>query len=205
MIKRVFDVFFASIGIVVLLPLFFIIGFIVLFSSKGPVFYIQERVGRNNKDFQLLKFRTMYVGERRGGMLTIGDRDPRITKAGFWLRKYKIDELPQLFNVLIGDMSMVGPRPEVRRYVEMYNTIQKRVLSVKPGITDWASIQFRNESQLLTGIDDPEQFYITNILPAKVDIHLEYIDNHNFLTDLRIIASTIRTVFFKSSPRSSEP
>lgn len=200
--KRVFDVFFASIGIIFLFPLFIVIGVIVLFSSRGPVFFIQERVGRDNKNFYLLKFRTMYVEEIKGPLLTEGVHDPRITTAGFWLRKYKLDEFPQLINVLIGDMSIVGPRPEVRKYVSMYNTTQQRVLSVKPGITDWASIQFCNESQLLTSADDPEQFYIKYIMPVKLDRHLEYVDHHNVLIDLQIIVATIRAIFFYGRHRT---
>jgi len=194
MSKRIFDVLFAFISILALSPFLIATALIVSFSSKGPVLYIQSRVGRNNNDFGLWKFRTMYVNGRSGGLLTIGDRDPRITKIGYWLRKYKIDELPQLFNVLKGDMSVVGPRPEVRKYVEMYDTTQQRVLSVKPGITDWASIQFRDESELLGRADDPEHFYITEIIPVKLQSNLEYIDHHDFFVDLRIIVFTIRKV-----------
>lgn len=196
MTKRVFDVIFAAIGIVALLPLLIVTGLAVLFTSRGPVFYVQSRVGRHNTDFRLYKFRTMYAGESSKSLLTIGDRDSRITKVGYWLRKYKIDELPQLVNVLLGDMSLVGPRPEVRKYVDMYDVQQQRVLSVRPGITDWASIHFRDESQLLSTADDPEHFYITEIIPSKLHSNLKYIDHHNLIVDLRIIISTVQKVLF---------
>lgn len=152
---------------------------------------MQIRVGKNNKDFKLYKFRSMRVNSDKQGLLTVGSKDNRITKAGYFIRKYKIDELPQLLNVLKGDMSFVGPRPEVRRYVEMYNEEQKQVLKVRPGITDPASIKYRNENDLLSKAEDPEQYYITNIMPDKLRINIDYINNRTFLKDIKIIFQTI--------------
>ena len=152
---------------------------------------MQIRVGKSNKDFKLYKFRSMRVNSDKQGLLTVGSKDNRITKAGYFIRKYKIDELPQLLNVLKGDMSFVGPRPEVRRYVEMYNEEQKQVLKVRPGITDPASIKYRNENDLLSKADDPEQYYITNIMPDKLRINIDYINNRTFLKDIKIIFQTI--------------
>lgn len=194
MFKRAFDLLFSLTGLVFLLPVFSIISVFIIIGSKGPVFYKQIRVGRNNVNFGLLKFRTMCTGADSLGLLTVGDNDPRVTTVGFWLRKYKIDELPQLINILIGDMSFVGPRPEVRKYVELYDTGQQRVLSVKPGITDWASIQFCNENQLLASADDPEGFYIKNIIPLKINRNLEYIDHHSLWIDLKIIILTLKKI-----------
>ena len=193
-VKRVFDVFFAILGITLLLPVFVILAVLIVADSKGGVFYRQTRVGRNNINFTLFKFRTMRTNAEKLGLLTVGERDPRVTFIGYYLRKYKMDELPQLLNVLYGDMSFVGPRPEVRKYVELYNSGQQQVLSVKPGITDWASIYFRNENQLLKNSDDPEAFYIQNIIPSKINQNLEYIRHNNIWIDLKIIALTLQKV-----------
>jgi len=197
LLKRGFDVFFALIGVIILLPLFVIIAISVSINSRGGVFYIQHRVGRNGVDFKLLKFRTMYANADKAGLLTIGHHDYRITTAGYWLRRYKLDELPQLFNVLIGDMSFVGPRPEVRKYVEIYSPKQRRVLSVKPGITDKASIMYFNENELLAAAYEPEQFYIKEIIPSKIQYNLEYIDKHNLWLDIKIIWQTLKKVASK--------
>lgn len=194
MIKRVFDVFFALLGLVILSPVFVITAFAVGVTSKGGVFYKQKRVGRDNKDFIIYKFRSMCVNADKNSLITIGNRDNRVTKIGFFIRKYKIDELPQLFNVLIGDMSFVGPRPEVRYYVNMYSDSQKKVLNVRPGITDPASIAYRNENELLSSQDNPEKYYIDVIMPDKLRINLEYIASRSLFTDLKTILRTLKSV-----------
>lgn len=163
----------------------------IAIDSRGGIFFLQTRVGKNNKDFKLIKFRTMRVDAESKGQLTIGGRDSRITRTGYFLRRYKLDELPQLVNVLLGDMSLVGPRPEVRRYVDLYTPLQLQVLSVKPGITDYASIKYANENELLATAENPEQFYIDTIMPDKLAINLEYIKNRAFGTDIKIIFKTI--------------
>ena len=195
--KRVFDVVFALLGIVLLLPVFLIVMVLLKIDSKGSVIYKQVRVGLNLRNFELYKFRTMFTDSDRKGLLTVGDHDTRITRVGYWLRKYKIDELPQLFNILKGEMSFVGPRPEVLKYVLLYNSVQKRVLTVKPGITDWASIQFINENQLLENSDDPENYYINTIIPTKVSQNLKYIDNNNLWIDLKIISFTLKRIIVR--------
>ncbi|SNR67098.1 Sugar transferase involved in LPS biosynthesis (colanic, teichoic acid) [Maribacter sedimenticola] len=194
MLKRIFDILMALIGIILLLPIFIIISVFIKLDSSEPIFYKQIRVGLNNNDFKLLKFRTMASGSDKKSLITIGNNDTRITKPGTFLRKYKLDELPQLINVLLGDMSLVGPRPEVRRYVSLYDKLQLRVLSVKPGITDLASIQFSNENELLKGQANPEKFYIENIMPKKLNLNLEYIQKMNFFYDLKLIILTIKKI-----------
>lgn len=164
-------------------------------DSKGPVIYKQTRVGKNGKDFSVLKFRSMKQDSESKGLLTVGGKDPRITKTGYFIRKYKLDELPQLINVLKGDMSFVGPRPEVRKYVLLYDEVQKKVLDVNPGITDVASIKYRNENEMLEGSDDPESFYIKEIMPVKLKMNLEYINDRSFFKDIKVILNTLKTVF----------
>ena len=195
MLKRLSDILFSFFGIIILSPLLIIFSILILFDSKGGVFYRQIRVGKGNVDFKLFKFRTMYLNSDSKGLLTVGSRDNRITKYGHFLRKYKLDELPQLFNVLIGDMSLVGPRPEVRKYVDMYNSEQLKVLSIKPGITDYASIKFSNESELLGKTNDPETVYIKEIMPEKLSLNLYYIKHQSFKTDLKIIIDTLKKIF----------
>lgn len=190
--KRIFDLILSLVALILFFPLFILIALWLKLDSKGPVFYSQIRVGRKKVNFKLLKFRTMYRGADRRGLLTVGDHDCRITRAGYWLRKYKIDELPQLLNILRGDMSFVGPRPEVGKYVALYNPVQQRVLSVRPGITDWASIEYINESELLAKASDPEHFYRTDIIPKKLQQGLKYIDHKSIWTDLHIIFLTIK-------------
>ncbi|MBL0329968.1 MAG: sugar transferase [Bacteroidetes bacterium] len=192
--KRLFDIFFSLIGLIILIIPFLIIALLVAFDSKGGVFYKQIRVGKNGVDFKLLKFRTMQTNADKAGLLTVGGRDNRITKIGYGLRKYKIDELPQLINVLLGDMSLVGPRPEVRKYVDLYTNEQQRVLSVKPGITDYASIEYSNENELLGQSENPEQIYIHEIMPAKLKLNLKYISEQGVGTDLKIIFKTIAKI-----------
>ncbi len=192
--KRIFDIFFALVGLLVLLPLFFVIGIIIILDSKGGVFFIQNRVGQYNKDFKLIKFRTMRLGSDKKGLITIGNNDSRITRIGSFLRKYKIDEFPQLLNVVYGNMSLVGPRPEVRKYVNLYSKKHLQVLNAKPGITDYASIEFRNENELLGKVESPNEFYVNEILPKKLDLNLTYIENMSILTDVKIIISTIKNI-----------
>ena len=196
-VKRLFDVIFSFVGIIMLLPLFFLISLWIMLDSKGGVFYQQNRVGLFKENFKLLKFRTMKLGADKGSLLTIGNFDSRITNSGYWLRKYKLDELPQLFNVLKGEMSFVGPRPEVSKYVALYDVRQQRILSVKPGLTDWASIEFIDENQLLATSDNPEQYYIENIVPLKITQNLKYIDHHNLWIDVKIILLTIKSIFYR--------
>lgn len=189
--KRLFDITASFFGIIILSPLLIFIGLWVGLSSKGGVFYKQIRVGKNNKDFKLYKFRSMRVNSDKQGFLTVGSKDSRITKAGYFIRKYKIDELPQLFNVLKGDMSFVGPRPEVRRYVDLYSKEQMKVLSVRPGITDPASIKYRNENDILSSQSNPEEYYIQHIMPDKLKINIDYINTQTFIKDIKIIFQTI--------------
>lgn len=189
--KRLFDIFFSLLGLVILfVPLLFI-AILISVDSRGGIFYKQIRVGKDGTDFNLLKFRSMKTDADKAGLLTIGGRDNRITNIGYSLRKYKIDELPQLINVLLGDMSLVGPRPEVRKYVDLYNSEQKQVLSVKPGITDYASIEYSNENEILGKAENPEEVYINEIMPAKLKLNLKYIEEQGIATDLKIIFRTI--------------
>jgi len=194
MIKRCFDIFASFIGLLLLSPFFIIISIVIILDSRGGVFYKQVRVGKNNVDFKLFKFRSMSTGSDKKGLLTVGGRDSRITRSGYFIRKYKLDELPQLLNVLFGEMSLVGPRPEVRKYVDMYNAEQMKVLSVKPGITDYASIEYSNENELLAKSSEPEKTYIEEIMPAKLLLNQKYIAEQGLLTDLKIIFKTIAKI-----------
>ena len=180
----------SGLGLIVLCPLFLILAIWIKLDSKGPVFYRQVRVGYKNKDFRIFKFRSMRVGADKGSLVTIGGRDPRVTKSGYWIRKFKLDELPQLINVFIGDMSLVGPRPEVRHYVDYWTPEQMHVLDVRPGITDPASIKFRNENELMEKAEDPEKYYIEVIMQEKIKLYLEYVEKHNFFYDLGLIFKT---------------
>jgi lipopolysaccharide/colanic/teichoic acid biosynthesis glycosyltransferase len=192
--KRLFDIVCSLLGIIVLSPFFVILWFAVKLESKGPSFFTQTRVGKKNNDFKLYKFRSMYLDAEARGQLTVGMRDPRITKVGYWLRKYKLDELPQLLNVLIGDMSLVGPRPEVRKYVKMYTSEQMKVLDVRPGITDYASILFINENELLANAKNPEEYYIEFIMPKKLEMNLEYINSKQRFKDITLIIKTVTKI-----------
>lgn len=193
---RLIDIIFSTLGILILMPFFILVSLIIKFNSKGPLIYKQSRVGIYNSNFNVYKFRTMHINSDRLGLLTVGGRDPRITSVGYYLRKYKLDELPQLFNVLIGDMSIVGPRPEVRKYVDMYTLEQKRVLSIRPGITDWASIQYRDENIILEKATDPEKDYVNIIIPDKIKYNLIYIEKYNVLEYLKIIFMTVWKIIF---------
>lgn len=189
--KRLFDIV-ASLSVLVLLfPVFFIIGLLIVLDSRGGVFYKQQRVGRGNVDFGLYKFRSMVSNADKSGQLTVGMRDSRITKIGYMLRKYKLDEFPQLINILKGEMSIVGPRPEVRKYVKMYSAEQLKVLDARPGLTDYASIEYSRENELLAKADDPEKTYIEEIMPAKLELNMKYIREQGLLTDLKLIFRTI--------------
>lgn len=192
--KRIFDIVFSLVGIIILLPVFAIISLFIALDSKGGILYSQERSGKGGRIFKVLKFRTMRPDSFSKGALTVGSRDSRITNIGFYLRKYKLDELPQLFNVLKGDMSFVGPRPEVKKYTDLYDQRQIRVLSVRPGITDYASIRFRNENDLLAESSDPEKLYIDKIMPEKLDLNLKYIDDNNLFKDVKIIFDTFYAI-----------
>ena len=188
--KRLFDIVASGLGLIVLSPLFIILAIWIKLDSKGPVFYRQVRVGYKNKDFRIFKFRSMKVGADKGSLVTIGGRDPRVTKSGYWIRKFKLDELPQLINVFLGDMSLVGPRPEVRHYVDYWTPEQMHVLDVRPGITDPASIKFRNENELMEQAADPEKYYIEVIMQEKIKLYLEYVEKHSFLYDIGLIFNT---------------
>lgn len=192
--KRLFDFIASGCGLLVLSPIFLILAVWVKLDSPGPVFYRQVRVGRGNKDFRLFKFRSMRIGSDKKGLITVGGRDPRVTRSGYYIRKYKLDELPQLINVFVGDMSLVGPRPEVRKYVDMYTPEQMHVLDVRPGITDLASICYRNENELLEKVDNPETYYIETILPDKLRINLDYVHHQSFWGDLGLIFKTFRAI-----------
>ena len=194
MLKRGLDVVVSLVGLLLFLPLMLVLALWVMCDSRGPILYRQVRVGRNGHDFRLLKFRSMRVDADRLGLITVGGRDPRVTRAGYYLRKYKLDELPQLLNVLWGDMSLVGPRPEVRKYVDLYTPEQLRVLTVRPGITDLASLRYRHENDLLAQAEDPDAYYIETVMPAKLALNLEYIDHQSFWGDLRLIGQTVVAV-----------
>lgn len=191
---RLCDILFSLLGLLILSPLFVIVAIWIVIDNPGPVFYRQQRVGKDGKDFGLLKFRSMRVGADKMSLITVGDRDPRVTHAGYYIRKYKLDELPQLWNVLIGDMSLVGPRPEVRHYVDKYTEQQRLVLSVRPGITDYASIEFIDENTILAGSSDPEQTYIEQIIPAKIALNMRFIEHQTFGEYIKIIFLTFTNI-----------
>lgn len=188
--KRFFDIVASGCGLLVLSPVLIIIAIWIKLDSNGPVFYRQVRVGRHNKDFRIFKFRSMYVDSDKGSLVTIGGRDPRVSRSGYFIRKFKLDELPQLINVFIGNMSLVGPRPEVRHYVNYWTSEQMHVFDVRPGITDPASIKFRNENVLLEKAEDPERYYIEVVMQEKIKLYLEYVKNHSFCRDIKLIFQT---------------
>ena len=192
--KRLFDIIASGCGLLVLSPIFLIMVIWIKLDSKGPVFYRQVRVGRHNKDFRIFKFRSMRVGADKGSLVTIGGRDPRIPRSGYFIRKYKLDEFPQLINVFKGEMSLVGPRPEVRYYVNYWTPEQMYVLDVRPGITDPASIKFRNENELMEKAEDPEDYYINVIMQEKIKLYLEYVQNVSFWYDIKLIFQTFKVI-----------
>lgn len=192
--KRLCDIVLSAAGLLCLSPLLLVVALWVKIDSTGPVFYRQLRVGRYNTDFRIYKFRSMYTDSDKRGLITIGGHDPRVTRAGYYIRKLKLDELPQLINVLLGDMSFVGPRPEVRKYVDMYTPEQLHVLDVRPGITDAASIKYRNENDILARQANPERYYIDVIMQDKLRINLEYVAHNSLLEDLKLIFETFKAI-----------
>ncbi len=191
---RLFDICFSTVGLIILSPLFLILAIWIKLDSSGPVFYKQIRVGKDNKDFKLFKFRSMVTNADKKGLITVGGRDPRVTRSGYFIRKYKLDELPQLINVFKGDMSLVGPRPEVRRYVDMYDENQRKVLTVKPGITDYASIEYIDENEILGKAEEPEKVYIEKIMPEKIKYNMKYINNRSVKEYFKIVFLTFRKI-----------
>ena len=189
--KRLIDIFASGLGLLILSPVFVVLAIWIKCDSKGPVFYRQVRVGKNGVDFRIFKFRSMRQGADKSGLITVGGRDPRVTRSGYYIRKYKLDELAQLINVFLGDMSLVGPRPEVRKYVDMYTDEQRKVLSVRPGITDYASIEYMDENVLLEKSADPDKTYVEEILPAKIKLNMRYIENKSVKEYFKIIFLTI--------------
>lgn len=194
MVKRGFDILMALIGLILLSPFFLLIALSIAVDSRGGVFYKQERIGKNRKPFKLLKFRSMGVGADKKGLLTVGFNDNRVTRVGRFIRRYKLDELPQLLNILCGNMSFVGPRPEVRKYVDQYSEEQLKVLQVRPGLTDYASLEYFNENELLSKSPNPEETYVKEVMPAKLNLNFKYIENQGFFTDLNLIFRTIGRV-----------
>lgn len=191
---RLLDILFSFAGLVVLSPILLVVYILIRTESPGGGFYRQQRVGKDGKMFGLLKFRSMRTGSDKQGLITVGGHDSRITRIGYFIRRYKIDELPQLLNVLKGDMSLVGPRPEVKKYVDMYTAEQRRVLSVKPGITDYASIEYADENEILGRADDPDKAYVEQIMPDKIRLNMRYIENHNSREYFKIIFLTIKKI-----------
>ena len=193
MLKRIFDIILSLFGLIILLPFMLIIAIFIKLDSKGTIFFKQVRVTKNGREFKIFKYRTMRVGSDKYSQITVG-KDDRITKIGSFLRKYKLDEIPQLINVLIGDMSLVGPRPEVPKYVAFYTDEQKEILKVRAGITDYVSIEFSNENDLLALEEDPEKAYIEKVMPKKIELNKKYLSEISILTDIRIILLTIKKI-----------
>jgi lipopolysaccharide/colanic/teichoic acid biosynthesis glycosyltransferase len=196
MLKRLFDISLSFLSLVLLLPVFLVFSVWIILDSRGGACYRQYRVGRHNRDFRLLKFRTMYMKSDEQGLLTVGEEDKRITRAGRFLRKYKLDEFPQLWNILIGQMSFIGPRPEVRKYVDLYTPGQMKVLDVRPGLTDYASMAYIDENRLLGESEDPEKTYIEIIMPAKLALNQKYIEEQSLGNDIKILLKTVKNIFF---------
>lgn len=192
---RFFDIIFSAVGLLLLSPFFLIIYILIRCESKGGGFYCQQRVGKDGRMFGLYKFRSMRTGSDKKGLITVGGHDSRITRMGYFIRKYKIDELPQLWNVLKGDMSLVGPRPEVKKYVDLYTEEQRRVLSVRPGITDYASIEYVDENEILGKADNPDRVYVEEIMPAKIKLNMRYIENRSLKEYFKIIGLTFINIF----------
>ncbi len=191
---RFFDIIFSALGLIILSPLLLVIWLLIVTESRGGGFYTQERIGKDGVPFRLYKFRSMRPDSDKGSLITIGGHDSRITRSGYFIRKYKLDELPQLWNVLKGDMSLVGPRPEVRRYVDLYTPEQRVVLRVRPGITDYASIEYADENEILGKADDPERTYIEQIMPEKIRYNLKYINHPTVGEYFKIIFLTFKKI-----------
>ena len=194
-VKRFLDLFFSVFILFILSPVILFVALYIALVDKTNPFYIQERVGKNGKLFKLIKYRTMINNRDDDIFITIGMRDPRITKLGYFLRKYKIDELPQLINILLGHMSFVGPRPEIPKYVKQYTPYQKQILKVKPGLTSYASVKFSDENKMMEGQPDPEKYYIEKIMPEKINLDMKYVEHHNLLIDFGIIYKTFLKIF----------
>lgn len=190
--KRIFDIFLSIIILLIFLPIGLILSIWILLESKGGVFYRQERIGYLGKPFYILKFRSMRKDADKQGKLTVGMRDARITRSGYFLRKFKLDEFPQFINVLKGEMSIVGPRPEVKEYVDLYTDEQRKILGVKPGITDYASVEYFNENELLGNSEDPYKTYIEVIMPTKIEMNKKYLDNPSLKKDMQIMWQTFK-------------
>ena len=191
---RIFDIFFATLGLVILSPLLIFVYVAIVLESRGGGFYRQERTGRYGKPFRLIKFRSMYVNADKHGLITVGGHDNRITRVGYYIRKYKIDELPQLINVVKGDMSIVGPRPEVKKYTDLYTEEQRKILDVRPGITDYASIKYVDENEILGTSDNPERTYIEHIMPDKIKLNMIYISQNGIKEYFKIIFLTLTNI-----------
>jgi lipopolysaccharide/colanic/teichoic acid biosynthesis glycosyltransferase len=194
--KRLFDILFALIVLICFLPIGIVLSLWILFETRGGVFFSQNRVGKDGVSFRLLKFRSMYVNAESLGRITVGSRDARITKSGYYLRKYKLDEFPQFINVLKGEMSIVGPRPEVQEYVDLYTESQRKILQVKPGITDYASLMYFHENELLAKSENPQQTYINEVMPEKISLNEKYLSNPTLTQDLVIIGKTFVKILF---------
>ena len=195
MLKRVFYIFFSIFALLIFLPFGLLLAFIITLESRGGVFYRQERIGQFGKPFKLLKFRSMRTGADKNGLLTVGMNDSRITKSGLFIRKYKLDEMPQFINVLMGAMSIVGPRPEVKKYVDLYTEEQRQILNMKPGITDYASLEYFKENEILGKATNPEEAYIREVMPHKIQLNQKYLNNPTIANDLKIIFLTISRLF----------
>ena len=193
MLKRIFDIILSLFGLIILFPFMLMIAILIKLDSEGTVFFKQVRVTKNGREFKIFKYRTMKIGSDKYSQITVG-KDDRITKIGMFLRKYKLDEIPQLINVLLGDMSLVGPRPEVPKYVALYTEGQKEILKVRAGITDYASIEFSDENDLLASEKDPEKAYIEKIMPKKIELNKKYLSEISILTDIKIILLTIKKI-----------
>jgi len=195
--KRTFDIFSSLCGLLLISPVLAVIAVWIKLDSRGPVFYRGLRVGRYGRPFRILKFRTMVVDAEKLGASSTKEDDPRITRSGAFLRRFKFDELPQLWNVLVGEMSLVGPRPQVQWAVDLYSNEEKRLLNVRPGITDYASLKFRNEGEILKGADDPDEAYLRLIAPEKIRLGLWYVEHRSLWIDLRILWATVASVFLR--------
>lgn len=191
---RIFDILFATLGLVILSPLLIFVYVAIVLESRGGGFYRQERTGRYGKPFRLIKFRSMYVNADKHGLITVGGHDNRITRVGYYIRKYKIDELPQLINVVKGDMSIVGPRPEVKKYTDLYTEEQRKILDIRPGITDYASIKYVDENEILGTSDNPERTYIEHIMPDKIKLNMIYISQNGIKEYFKIIFLTLTNI-----------
>jgi lipopolysaccharide/colanic/teichoic acid biosynthesis glycosyltransferase len=194
--KRIFDVLFSGFVLLCFMPIGLVLAILILVESKGGVFFKQVRIGKNGTPFYLFKFRSMFIDAESMGKITIGSRDPRITRVGFYIRRYKLDEFPQFINVIRGEMSIVGPRPEVKEYVDLYSEEQRKILAVKPGITDYASITYFHENEILAKSENPQQTYIQEVMPEKIKLNEKYLANPTLLQDISIIRKTVVKMFF---------